>query len=151
MTNEVDHQQPVVEICGPDFDTVCQHERPMELPRSDAATASETPLFLAVAITPEGELFLGDEKLAPEVFGQRVADAAQALVERLRPHFNDRVLGPEVPGVAWVRDLHIRNILVKLGRGHHASEKDEVRSAFEDLRASETHGRVRIIADVDPI
>ncbi|MBK8340460.1 MAG: primosomal protein N' [Flavobacteriales bacterium] len=82
---------------------------------------------------------------------QRVADAAQALVERLRPHFNDRVLGPEVPGVAWVRDLHIRNILVKLGRGHHASEKDEVRSAFEDLRASETHGRVRIIADVDPI
>ncbi|MBK6752936.1 MAG: hypothetical protein IPG69_04955 [Flavobacteriales bacterium] len=35
---------------------------------------------------------------------QRVADAAQALVERLRLHFNDRVPGPEVPGVAWVRD-----------------------------------------------
>ncbi|MBP6391488.1 MAG: primosomal protein N' [Flavobacteriales bacterium] len=82
---------------------------------------------------------------------QRVADAAEALVERLRPHFNDRVLGPEVPGVAWVRDLHIRNVLVKLGRGHHASEKDEVRAAFEDLRTSVAHGRVRMIADVDPI
>ena len=36
----------------------------LDLPRSDAATATETPLFLAVAITPEGALFLGDEKLA---------------------------------------------------------------------------------------
>jgi biopolymer transport protein TolR len=49
----------------------------LELPRSDAASASETPLFIAVAITPEGALFLGDEKLAPEVFEQRVADAAR--------------------------------------------------------------------------
>ena len=49
----------------------------LELPRSDAASASETPLFIAVAIAPEGALFLGDEKLAPEVFDQRVADAAR--------------------------------------------------------------------------
>ncbi|MBL8352315.1 MAG: biopolymer transporter ExbD [Burkholderiaceae bacterium] len=49
----------------------------LDLPRSDAATASETPLFLAVAITPEGALFLGDEKLLPEVFDQRVAEAAR--------------------------------------------------------------------------
>ncbi|HRI18608.1 MAG TPA: biopolymer transporter ExbD [Burkholderiaceae bacterium] len=49
----------------------------LDLPRSDAATATETPLFLAVGITPEGELFLGDEKLPPDVFGQRVADAAR--------------------------------------------------------------------------
>ena len=82
---------------------------------------------------------------------QRVAEAAQALVDRLRPTFDDRVLGPEVPGVAWVRDLHIRNVLVKLGRGQHTMEKEAVRTAFEELRDSVAHGRVRMIADVDPI
>jgi biopolymer transport protein ExbD/biopolymer transport protein TolR len=49
----------------------------LELPRSDAAAASETPQFLAVAITPEGDLFLGDEKLVPDAFSARVAAAAQ--------------------------------------------------------------------------
>ena len=53
----------------------------LDLPKSDAASASETPLFLAVAITPEGALFLGDERLAPEVFDQRVADAARRSPE----------------------------------------------------------------------
>jgi biopolymer transport protein TolR len=49
----------------------------LDLPRSDAAGPSESPKFLAVAITPEGELFLGDEKLTPEAFNARVADAAR--------------------------------------------------------------------------
>jgi biopolymer transport protein ExbD/biopolymer transport protein TolR len=49
----------------------------LDLPRSDAATPGETPKFLAVAITPEGELILGDEKLSPDVFSARVADAAR--------------------------------------------------------------------------
>ena len=49
----------------------------LDLPRSDAASPSETPKFLAVAITPDGELFLGDEKLAPEVFSARIAGAAR--------------------------------------------------------------------------
>ena len=49
----------------------------LDLPRSDAASPSETPKFLAVAITPEGDIFLGDEKLAPEAFSARAAAAAQ--------------------------------------------------------------------------
>jgi biopolymer transport protein ExbD/biopolymer transport protein TolR len=49
----------------------------LDLPRSDAAGPSESPKFLAVAITPDGALFLGDEKLAPEAFGARLADAAR--------------------------------------------------------------------------
>ena len=52
-----------------------------DLPRSDAASPSETPKFLAVAITPEGALFLGDEKLAPEALSARLADAARQTPE----------------------------------------------------------------------
>ena len=48
----------------------------LDLPRTDAASPSEAPKFLAVAITLDGGLFLADEKLAPEVFSARVADAA---------------------------------------------------------------------------
>ena len=53
----------------------------LDLPRSDAASPTETPKFLAVAITPEGALFLGDEKLAPEAFSTRLADAARLTPE----------------------------------------------------------------------
>ena len=53
----------------------------LELPRSDAASASETPLFIAVAITPEGELFIGDEKLAPAAFALRIEEAARRSPE----------------------------------------------------------------------
>jgi biopolymer transport protein TolR len=49
----------------------------LDLPRSDAASPSEAPRFLAVAITLDGELFLGDEKLAPEAFSARIAEASR--------------------------------------------------------------------------
>ena len=49
----------------------------LDLPKSDAAAPSDTPKFLAVAITPDGDIFLGDEKLAPDAFSARVADAAR--------------------------------------------------------------------------
>ena len=53
----------------------------LDLPRSDAAAPSESPRFLAVAISPEGGLFLGEEKLAPEAFSARLAEAARQTPE----------------------------------------------------------------------
>ncbi|MCB9169878.1 MAG: primosomal protein N' [Flavobacteriales bacterium] len=82
---------------------------------------------------------------------ERVAAAAAALMARLHPDFGDRALGPEVPSVAWVRDQHIRNVLVKLRRSDHASEKHMVDEAFRALKASPVHGAVRLIVDVDPV
>ena len=82
---------------------------------------------------------------------ERVAAAAAALMERLHPYFGDRVLGPEVPAVAWVRDQHIRNVLVKLRRSDHTREKHKVQEAYRELRDAPLHGAVRIIVDVDPV
>jgi len=53
----------------------------LDLPKSDAAQPSETPKFLAVAISPEGDLYLDDEKLDAETFGARLAEAARASPE----------------------------------------------------------------------
>ena len=50
----------------------------LDLPQSDAAQPSEAPKFIAVAILADGELYLGDEKLVPEAFDARVADAARS-------------------------------------------------------------------------
>ena len=46
---------------------------PIYLPSSQAATPSEAPAFVSVAITPDGSLYLGDEKLPPEILQQRLA------------------------------------------------------------------------------
>ena len=49
----------------------------LDLPKSDAAQPSETPKFIAVAILDSGELYLGDEKLAPDAFDARIESAAR--------------------------------------------------------------------------
>ncbi|MBL8011429.1 MAG: primosomal protein N' [Flavobacteriales bacterium] len=81
---------------------------------------------------------------------ERVEQAARTLVDLLRPDLGDRVLGPETPAVAWVRDQHIRNVLVKLARGIYGREKQVVRAALDRLPDELPEGRVRLIVDVDP-
>ena len=50
----------------------------LDLPKSDAAQAGGTsPEALAVALTPDGALYLSDEKLDAEAFDARVAEAAR--------------------------------------------------------------------------
>jgi biopolymer transport protein ExbD/biopolymer transport protein TolR len=50
----------------------------LELPKTDAATPTSAPAFIALAINAEGQLFFGDEALAREALAQRVALAAKA-------------------------------------------------------------------------
>ena len=49
----------------------------LDLPRSDAAQPSDTPQFIAVAIDPDGQLYVGDVKVDAAGFDARVAGAAQ--------------------------------------------------------------------------
>jgi biopolymer transport protein TolR len=49
----------------------------LELPKADAATPSETPSFVSVALTADGALFLGEERLDDADFDARLAAAAQ--------------------------------------------------------------------------
>jgi biopolymer transport protein TolR len=49
----------------------------LELPKTDAATPSAAPAFIALAVDSNGQLFFGDEALTREQLQQRVASAAQ--------------------------------------------------------------------------
>jgi len=53
----------------------------LELPRSDAAQPSAAPAFISVALSPAGELFLGDEKIERAALADRVSAAARANPE----------------------------------------------------------------------
>ena len=50
----------------------------LDLPKTDSATPSSAPSFIALAIDADGKLFFGDEALARDALALRVAGAAKA-------------------------------------------------------------------------
>jgi biopolymer transport protein ExbD/biopolymer transport protein TolR len=50
----------------------------LDLPKSEAATPSDAPSFIAVAITPDGKLHLGEDELDARTFQQRVSELGRA-------------------------------------------------------------------------
>jgi len=49
----------------------------LDLPKTEAATASDMPDFVAVAIDPQGRLYLAEQMLAPEAFAERMVEVAR--------------------------------------------------------------------------
>jgi biopolymer transport protein TolR len=49
----------------------------LDLPKSEAATPGDAPAFISVALSPDGSLYLGDDKLEPAQFRQRVEALAK--------------------------------------------------------------------------
>ncbi len=82
-----------------------------------------------------------------------VVEAASAdLGKMLRTWFGSRVLGPDKPSVARVKDMCIRKIVLKLENG---IDLPKVRSYLLDARGRMEHdsryGTVKIYFDVDPL
>ncbi len=50
----------------------------LDLPKSEAATPSDAPSVIAVAITPDGQLHIDDQALDAKAFQQRIADLGRA-------------------------------------------------------------------------
>ncbi|MBX3620692.1 MAG: biopolymer transporter ExbD [Rhizobacter sp.] len=49
----------------------------LDLPQTDAATASDVPDFIAVSLDPQGRLYIADEPVTAVVLAERVAQAAR--------------------------------------------------------------------------
>ena len=49
----------------------------LDLPRTDAASPSDTPQFISVALDREGRMFYGEEQVDAAAFAERVAAAAR--------------------------------------------------------------------------
>jgi len=50
----------------------------LDLPASNAATPTDTPDFIAVAVTADGRLHVGEQPVDDAAFDGRIADAARA-------------------------------------------------------------------------
>ena len=48
----------------------------LDLPQTDAATASNVPDFIAAAIDPNGQLYIADQPVTADAFAARMAQAA---------------------------------------------------------------------------
>lgn len=83
---------------------------------------------------------------------RKLEEAAQHLGRALKAKFGKRVLGPEAPGVARVRNFYHQNILFKI------EQKASIKKAKEILRKElhlfavhDTYKSVRVVIDVDPV
>ena len=83
-------------------------------------------------------------------YEDRVAATAAVLAQALREKLGDRVLGPEIPNVSRVNDRYIRNLLVKMRRSAHVSEKQFVSETVDRVFGDPAHSPVRLVIDVDP-
>jgi len=53
----------------------------LDLPNSDAAQPSAAPAFISIALSPAGELFLGEEKIERAALAERLSAAARGNPE----------------------------------------------------------------------
>ncbi len=79
-------------------------------------------------------------------------EAAKDFTILLRNKLGKRVLGPEYPLVARIKNFYIKNVLVKLERDEHlVTYKQDIISIVDSFKKESSYKSVRIIIDVDPV
>lgn len=81
-----------------------------------------------------------------------VESAAVYMASILRQWFGNRVLGPDKPAVARVKDLHIRKMMLKLEQGIDLlAVRQYLRLAQQQITADKRFATVTMFFDVDPL
>ena len=77
--------------------------------------------------------------------------AAAEFSSALRQHFGNRVVGPEYPMVSRVRNMYIKNIMIRLERNYPLGEaKQKILQTAAQLLNKKEYSRLKFIPDVDP-
>ena len=80
-----------------------------------------------------------------------VEQAAADLGARLRQVFGSRVLGPDKPGIARVKLLYIRKLVIKMENSiDYHRVRQSLRAVQQQLLQSRRYGALQIYYDVDP-
>ncbi|MGP1591476.1 MAG: replication restart helicase PriA [Prevotella sp.] len=84
---------------------------------------------------------------------EKVAEgAANVLAGRLRSWFGERLLGPDRPSIARVKDLHIRKLMLKLELGLNGNDvRQYLRMAQTELLNNKPYAAIQIYYDIDPM
>lgn len=83
---------------------------------------------------------------------RKLEDAAIFLAKKLRHRFGDRILGPEAPGIARIRNFYHQNIMLKLEREASIKKAKEIlKTDLQLFAVHEIYKSVRVVIDVDPV
>lgn len=84
----------------------------------------------------------------PETLNQ----AASKLALNLRRKFGKRVLGPEYPMVSRIKNLYIKDLLIKLDRNAQLpAAKENLIKILNRFATQDGHKSIRLVIDVDPL
>ncbi|MCD4678967.1 MAG: primosomal protein N', partial [Bacteroidales bacterium] len=84
----------------------------------------------------------------PKVLNQ----GASELAKQLRDKFGKRVLGPEYPLVSRIKNLYLKNILIKIEKGISVSKaKETISNEIDEFKKHSDVKQVRVQVDVDPV
>lgn len=79
-------------------------------------------------------------------------EASKFLADKLKEKFGKRVLGPEFPAIARIRNLYLKNILIKVEREASTKQvKNIIHELIDDFYTQSEFKSVKIFADVDPM
>jgi primosomal protein N' (replication factor Y) len=79
-------------------------------------------------------------------------EGSAQLAAELRKHFHERVLGPEFPLVARIRNEFHKTILLKSEREFSSVKiREYVKIAIQEFNKHELNKKIRIRVDVDPV
>ncbi|MDQ3073922.1 MAG: primosomal protein N', partial [Bacteroidota bacterium] len=83
---------------------------------------------------------------------EKVKQGAAWLADRLKNQFGSRILGPEFPPVARIRNQYNMHIMMKCERQdfNMTEAKKDIKQMIEDFRRQKTFGMIRVNIDVDP-
>jgi len=77
--------------------------------------------------------------------------AAHTLSIELKKLLGKRLLGPEAPNIARVRNYYHQNMMIKLEKGISLERvKSKINSTLTEFRSNKQHQTVRIVVNVDP-
>jgi primosomal protein N' (replication factor Y) len=83
---------------------------------------------------------------------QRLNEAARYFVELLRPKLGSRVLGPEYPHVSRIKNMYIKNVMIKFeANASPKYVKDLLLEAKLTLSQDAQYKSLRVHMDVDPV
>jgi len=79
-------------------------------------------------------------------------DAALDFTHLLRQKFGQRILGPEYPMVAKMRNLFLKETLLKLEKGLSAKDtRTEISKVLHTFKSSSQYKSIQVVIDVDPM
>lgn len=79
-------------------------------------------------------------------------EAMQDFSSLLREKFDQRIIGPEYPMVARMRNLYLKEILLKLEKGYPTEKSRQgIHAVLDAFNSGKQYKAIRVVIDVDPI